>query len=34
MALKDNWVDKIDGFDEVKAEDINGIARSVITITE
>lgn len=26
MSLKDNWIDKIDGFDVVEAGHINGIA--------
>ena len=30
MALKDIWEDRIDGVDEMTAEDINLVARSVI----
>lgn len=32
MALKDNWTDKIDGFDVVLASDINAIANSAIEL--
>jgi hypothetical protein len=32
MALNNNWTDKIDGVDDVLAEDINGIAHAVIDI--
>lgn len=32
MPLKNNWVDKIDGQDDVMAEDVNSIARAVIDL--
>ena len=32
MALKDIWTDKIDGVDDVLAEDTNNIAHSVIDL--
>lgn len=32
MALKDKWTDKVDGVDDILAEDINAIAREVIDI--
>ena len=32
MALKDTWKDKIDGVDDVLAEDINDIAKAVIEL--
>jgi hypothetical protein len=32
MALKDSWVDKIDGVDDVLAQDINDIAQGVIEL--
>lgn len=34
MALKNNWVDKVDGKDYIKAEDINSVAAAVIDIEE
>lgn len=34
MALKDTWVDKVDGVDEVSAEDPNQIAHAVIELEE
>lgn len=34
MALKDTWVDKIDGVDDASAEDINTVARAVIELEE
>lgn len=34
MALKDNWVDKIDGVDDVLSEHINDIAHGVIELEE
>ena len=34
MALKDKWVDKQDGIDDVLAEDINSIANAVIELEE
>jgi hypothetical protein len=34
MALKEKWTDKIDGVDDVLAEDINDIAHGVIEIEE
>ena len=34
MALKDTWKDKVDGVDDVLAEDINSIAHSVIELEE
>lgn len=34
MALKGNWIDKVDGVDYVLAKDINGIAHSVIEVEE
>ena len=34
MALKDIWVDKIDGVDDVYAEDINEIAKTVMDLEE
>jgi hypothetical protein len=34
MALKDTWVDKVDGQDDVVAKDINDIARSVIDLED
>jgi uncharacterized protein YgfB (UPF0149 family) len=34
MALKEIWVDKVDGVDDVIAEDINNIAQSVIDLEE
>ena len=32
MALKDTWVDKLDGIDDVLASDINSIAQSAISL--
>lgn len=32
MALKDTWVDKIDGVDDASAEDINEVAHAVIDL--
>lgn len=32
MALKNKWIDKIDGVDDVVAEDINSIAQAVISL--
>ena len=32
MALKDTWVDKVDGVDTVSAEDPNKIAHAVIDL--
>ena len=32
MALKDTWVDKVDGVDDILSKDINSIAHSVIEI--
>jgi hypothetical protein len=32
MGLMGNWTDKVDGVDDVLAEDINSIARAVISI--
>ena len=34
MALKDNWTNKRDGVDDVKADDINLIAAAVIVLEE
>ena len=34
MALKGNWIDKVDGVDYVLAKDINAIAHSVIEVEE
>ena len=34
MALKGNWIDKVDGVDYVLAKDINDIAHSVIEVEE
>jgi hypothetical protein len=34
MGLMGNWTDKVDGVDDVLAEDINSIARAVISIEE
>lgn len=34
MSFKDKWTDKIDGVDDVLAEDINSIAREVIQVEE
>lgn len=34
MGLMGNWIDKVDGVDDVLAEDINSIARAVISIEE
>lgn len=34
MALKDTWVDKVNGVDDVNAEDINSIAQAVIALEE
>lgn len=34
MKLMGNWTDKVDGVDDVLAEDINSIARAVISIEE
>ena len=34
MALKDNWINKINGVDDINAEDINNIARAVIDLEE
>jgi hypothetical protein len=34
MALKDTWVDKVDGVDVNSAEDINSVAHAVIDIEE
>ena len=34
MALKDIWKDKVNGVDDVVAEDINAIAQSVIECEE
>lgn len=34
MALKDNWTNKRDGVDDVKADDINSIAVAVIALEE
>lgn len=34
MALKDNWIDKVDGVDINSAEDINQVARAVIELEE
>lgn len=34
MALKNKWIDKIDGVDDVVAEDINSIAQAVIDLEE
>ena len=32
MALKDTWVDRIDGVDDASAEDINEVAHAVIEL--
>lgn len=32
MALKDNWVEKIDGIDIASADDINQVATAVIEL--
>ena len=32
MALKDTWVDRVNGVDEVSAEDPNEIAHAVIEL--
>lgn len=32
MALKDTWVDRVNGVDEVSAEDPNEIAHAVIDL--
>ena len=34
MALKDTWVDKVDGVDDANAEDVNNIAHAVIDLEE
>lgn len=34
MGLKETWVDKVDGVDDVMAEDINAIAQAVIDLEE
>ena len=34
MALKNNWTDKVNGIDDVLAEDINNIASSVIELED
>lgn len=34
MALKDTWVDKVDGVDKNSAEDINAVAHAVIDVEE
>lgn len=32
MALKDNWIDRQNGVDDVDSEDINKVARAVIEV--
>ena len=32
MALKDTWIDRVNGVDDVSAEDPNVIARAVIEL--
>lgn len=34
MGLKETWIDKVDGVDDVMAEDINAIAQAVIDLEE
>jgi hypothetical protein len=34
MGLKNEWVDKVDGVDDVVAKDINGIAHAVIALED
>ena len=34
MALKDNWIDRQNGIDDVDSEDINKVARAVIELEE
>ena len=34
MSLKDNWIDRQNGVDNVDAEDINKVARAVIEAEE
>lgn len=34
MALKDNWIDRQNGIDDVDSEDINKIAHAVIDLEE
>lgn len=34
MALKDIWVNRVDGVDDVVAEDINNVANSVIELED
>jgi hypothetical protein len=34
MALKDTWVDRVDGVDDASAEDINEVAHAVIDLEE
>ena len=32
MALKDTWINRTNGVDDVDAEDINNVAQAVITL--
>ena len=34
MALKDNWIDRQNGIDDIDSEDINKVARAVIELEE
>lgn len=34
MALKDTWIDKVDGVDDVSASDPNEIAHAVIVLED
>ena len=34
MALKDNWIDRQNGIDDVDSEDINEVAHAVIDLEE
>jgi hypothetical protein len=34
MALKDTWIDRVDGVDDVSSEDPNVIAHAVIELEE
>jgi hypothetical protein len=34
MSLKENWKDKVDGVDDIMADDVNSIAHAVIEIEE
>lgn len=34
MALKGNWIDKVNGVDDVDASDINSLAHAIIELEE